>query len=208
MAAPAPDAGDGNAAVGIHCDWLRMHADPEARVADASDFARVTLSMQVPEIIALLGPAQRHIVTRQEVIAEWRSTNLETLAVIIGADCGNPSAMSWSHIPAAELEGVEAASPALAIGAATAPAHCEWPQPLIDARARVADASLFSQISPAMMMEEIVARLGPAAKDSGSDIHALIWQAEDGTQFRVSTSGPCGNFRSIGIESAQPMLSL
>ena len=64
--------------------------------------------------------------------------------------------------------------------------------------------SRFSDISLAMSVPEIVARIGPAAREIGSGLYILRWNVNDGRTFWVSAPSPCGRPISLGFHKREP----
>jgi hypothetical protein len=74
----------------------------------------------------------------------------------------------------------------------------------VSSTAQALPPSAFSSISQFMLVEAILQKLGPAARDVGSGLHVLEWDVTDGRAFRVSASSSCGKPYSVGFGARTP----
>ena len=91
------------------------------------------------------------------------------------------------------------AGPATAGGTAASAAACAWGASFVSAAATPLPAERFRGIDKTMSIHAIVGRLGPAARDVGSGLHVLEWDATDGRRFRVSAADACGQPMATGL---------
>lgn len=75
-------------------------------------------------------------------------------------------------------------------------AACD-PSRLVSSSSRPLPPEAFSGVTQAMLVETILEKLGPAARDVGSGLYVLEWDVTDGRVFRVSTSS-CGKPYKVG----------
>lgn len=78
----------------------------------------------------------------------------------------------------------------LACGGAHAQS-CPWDPQLVSAAAKPVTPQAIERLPPDLNVKEIVARLGPAAREVGSGVYVLRWDLTNGQMFSVSATSPC-----------------
>jgi hypothetical protein len=76
---------------------------------------------------------------------------------------------------------------------------CDWPVFPVAASSKPISEEAVIRIQQTATAREIVVRLGPAARDSGSGLFVLEWDMDDGGVYVVSTKSPCAIPMAIGI---------
>jgi len=73
------------------------------------------------------------------------------------------------------------------------------PSKFVSSSAKPLSPNALDGISDLMLVEAILEKLGPAARDVGFGLHVLEWDVTDGRVFRVSASPACGKPYSVGF---------
>ena len=69
--------------------------------------------------------------------------------------------------------------------------NCAWQPSYVSANAKPVPVKAIDELSADLTIRELVARLGPAARDVGSGLHVFQWDVADGSVFSVSAASAC-----------------
>lgn len=78
------------------------------------------------------------------------------------------------------------------------------PNTFVSSSAKPLPPEAFRGITHFMLVEAILEKLGPAARDIGSGLHVLEWDLTDGRVFRMSASPSCGKPYRVGFSEKPP----
>jgi len=87
-------------------------------------------------------------------------------------------------------------------GAGHAADRCTWHLPSTSDTAAAVPIEVVRRLPDRLTANEIIAALGPAARDVGSGLHVLQWDTSDGQVFSVSVADPCGMPQGRGLQPA------
>lgn len=77
---------------------------------------------------------------------------------------------------------------------------CEWNAGFVTEKSRRVTPTEVAALTKSANARDIIAKLGPAARDVGFGLYVLQWDMSDGRIFSVSTAGACQTPIAAGIK--------